>query len=59
MATFVCRVQFLDDTDPFNSTKYPEPTKSPVYTFREFTGSSKPPKPVEVWSNCTAEILRQ
>ncbi|KAG7280459.1 hypothetical protein CRUP_033760 [Coryphaenoides rupestris] len=35
MAAFVCRVQFLDDTDPFNSTNFPEPTRPPVYTFRE------------------------
>nr|XP_046254740.1 FH1/FH2 domain-containing protein 3 isoform X4 [Scatophagus argus] len=35
MATFVFRVQFLDDTDPFNSTNFPEPTRPPLYTFRE------------------------
>ncbi|XP_033837176.1 FH1/FH2 domain-containing protein 3 [Periophthalmus magnuspinnatus] len=35
MATFVSRVQFLDDTDPFNSTNFPEPTRPPLYTFRE------------------------
>lgn len=35
MATLVCRVQFLDDTDPFNSTNFPEPTRPPHYTFRE------------------------
>uniref|UniRef100_A0A3P8XR77 Formin homology 2 domain containing 3b n=1 Tax=Esox lucius TaxID=8010 RepID=A0A3P8XR77_ESOLU len=35
MAVFVCRVQFLDDTDPFNSTNFPEPTRPPQYTFRE------------------------
>ncbi|XP_043920510.1 FH1/FH2 domain-containing protein 3 isoform X2 [Protopterus annectens] len=35
MATFVCRVQFLDDTDHFNSTNFPEPTRPPFYTFRE------------------------
>ncbi|XP_050793609.1 FH1/FH2 domain-containing protein 3 isoform X9 [Gopherus flavomarginatus] len=35
MATLVCRVQFLDDTDPFNSTNFPEPTRPPLYTFRE------------------------
>ncbi|XP_056597832.1 FH1/FH2 domain-containing protein 3 isoform X2 [Triplophysa dalaica] len=35
MSSFVCRVQFLDDTDPFNSTSFPEPTRPPVYTFRE------------------------
>ncbi|XP_062987469.1 FH1/FH2 domain-containing protein 3 isoform X11 [Elgaria multicarinata webbii] len=34
-ATLVCRVQFLDDTDPFNSTNFPEPTRPPLYTFRE------------------------
>lgn len=35
MATFVYRVQFLDDTDPFNSTNFPEPTRPPLFTFRE------------------------
>ncbi|XP_056237417.1 FH1/FH2 domain-containing protein 3 isoform X2 [Seriola aureovittata] len=35
MATFICRAQFLDDTDPFNSTNFPEPTRPPLYTFRE------------------------
>lgn len=35
MATFVCRVQLLDDIDPFNSTNFPEPTRPPHYTFRE------------------------
>uniref|UniRef100_A0A8C1VV08 Formin homology 2 domain containing 3b n=1 Tax=Cyprinus carpio TaxID=7962 RepID=A0A8C1VV08_CYPCA len=32
-----CRteVQFLDDTDPFNSTNFPEPTRPPQFTFRE------------------------
>ncbi|KAM4687401.1 FH1/FH2 domain-containing protein 3 isoform 2-T2 [Discoglossus pictus] len=35
MATFVCRVQFLDDTDPFNCTNFPEPTRPPSYSFRE------------------------
>ncbi|XP_027866250.1 FH1/FH2 domain-containing protein 3 isoform X4 [Xiphophorus couchianus] len=35
MATLTCRVQFLDDTDPFNSTNFPEPTRPPLYTFRE------------------------
>ncbi|KAM9724168.1 FH1/FH2 domain-containing protein 3 isoform 4-T4 [Menidia menidia] len=35
MATLICRVQFLDDTDPFNSTNFPEPTRPPLYTFRE------------------------
>ncbi|XP_068792266.1 FH1/FH2 domain-containing protein 3 isoform X1 [Struthio camelus] len=33
--TLVCRVQFLDDTDPFNSTNFPEPTRPPLYTFRQ------------------------
>ncbi|CAH1779576.1 unnamed protein product, partial [Owenia fusiformis] len=33
MATFQCRVQFLDDTDPFSSTNFPEPTRPPSYTF--------------------------
>ena len=27
------RVQYLDDTDPFSSTNFPEPTRPPSYTF--------------------------
>ena len=33
MAAFPCRVQFLDDTDPFVSTNFPEPTRPPTFTF--------------------------
>ena len=33
MATFTCRVQYLDDTDPFSSTNFPEPTRPPTLTF--------------------------
>lgn len=33
MATFACRIQYLDDTDPFSSTNFPEPTRPPTYTF--------------------------
>lgn len=34
MATFQCRVQYLDDTDPFaSSTNFPEPSRPPTYTF--------------------------
>uniref|UniRef100_A0A663DYI5 Formin homology 2 domain containing 3 n=1 Tax=Aquila chrysaetos chrysaetos TaxID=223781 RepID=A0A663DYI5_AQUCH len=29
------RSGLLDDTDPFNSTNFPEPTRPPLYTFRE------------------------
>uniref|UniRef100_A0A673XZM7 Formin homology 2 domain containing 3 n=1 Tax=Salmo trutta TaxID=8032 RepID=A0A673XZM7_SALTR len=32
---YITVVQFLDDTDPFNSTNFPEPTRPPQYTFRE------------------------
>nr|KAF6358262.1 formin homology 2 domain containing 3 [Pipistrellus kuhlii] len=35
MATLACRVQFLDDTDPFNSTSFPEPSRPPLFTFRQ------------------------
>lgn len=27
------RVQYLDDTDPFSSSNFPEPTRSPSYKF--------------------------
>lgn len=33
MATFMCRVQYLDDTDPFASTNFPEPTRPPQFLF--------------------------
>jgi len=33
MATVQYRIQYLDDTDPFNSTSFPEPTRPPAYTF--------------------------
>lgn len=29
---FTCKVQFLDDTDPFASTNFPEPTRPPSCT---------------------------
>ena len=35
MAPFESKVQYLDDTDPFNSTSFPEPSRPPTYTFRE------------------------
>ncbi|XP_062853603.1 FH1/FH2 domain-containing protein 3-like isoform X2 [Trichomycterus rosablanca] len=36
-SVFECRVQFLDDTDPFNSTSFPEPTRPPRYAFNPDT----------------------
>ena len=27
------RVQYLDDTDPFSSTNFPEPARPPSFTF--------------------------
>ncbi|CAG5118429.1 unnamed protein product, partial [Candidula unifasciata] len=33
MATFSCRVQYLDDRDPFANTNFPEPTRPPIYSF--------------------------
>ena len=32
---FESKVQYLDDTDPFNSTSFPEPSRPPTYPFRE------------------------
>jgi len=32
-STMQCRVQYLDDTDPFNCANFPEPTRPIVYTF--------------------------
>lgn len=34
MATLTCRVQYLNDIDPFSaSTNFPEPARPPLYTF--------------------------
>ncbi|MGH0175755.1 UNVERIFIED_CONTAM: hypothetical protein FKN15_071383 [Acipenser sinensis] len=35
MASVVCRVQFLDDMDPFVCTNLPEPRRPPPYTLYE------------------------
>ncbi|KAK6480151.1 FH1/FH2 domain-containing protein 1-like isoform X1 [Huso huso] len=35
MASVVCRVQFLDDMDPFVCTNFPEPRRPPPYTLYE------------------------
>ncbi|XP_068117837.1 FH1/FH2 domain-containing protein 1 isoform X2 [Hyperolius riggenbachi] len=35
MATIPCRVQYLDDMDPFICTNFPEPRRPPVYNFPE------------------------
>ncbi|XP_031425076.1 FH1/FH2 domain-containing protein 1 isoform X2 [Clupea harengus] len=35
MATITCRVQYLEDTDPFVCTNFPEPRRPPPYNFYE------------------------
>ncbi|XP_066439235.1 FH1/FH2 domain-containing protein 1 isoform X2 [Eleutherodactylus coqui] len=35
MAVIPCRVQYLDDMDPFVCTNFPEPRRPPVYNFPE------------------------
>ncbi|XP_044126700.1 FH1/FH2 domain-containing protein 1 isoform X2 [Bufo gargarizans] len=35
MAFIPCRVQYLDDVDPFVCTNFPEPRRPPVYNFPE------------------------
>lgn len=35
MAFIACRVQYLDDMDPFVCTNFPEPRRPPVYNFPE------------------------
>ena len=31
--TFSCRVQYLDDSNPFVTSNFPEPTRPPTYNF--------------------------
>ncbi|CAF1631731.1 unnamed protein product, partial [Didymodactylos carnosus] len=33
ISTFQCRVQYLDDTDPFSSVNLPEPARPPLFTY--------------------------
>ena len=33
MSTFTCRVQYLDDSQPFHTTNFPEPTRPPKFNF--------------------------
>lgn len=35
MASVVCRVQFLDDSDPFICTNFPEPRRPPTVSLEE------------------------
>src|ERR1700733_11558960 len=32
-STLHCRIQYLDDTDPFSSVNLPEPARPPSFTF--------------------------
>ena len=31
--TFTCRIQYLDDSNPFVTNNFPEPTRPPSYAF--------------------------
>ncbi len=31
--TFLCRIQYLDDSNPFVTSNFPEPTRPPTYAF--------------------------
>jgi hypothetical protein len=31
--TFSCKIQYLDDSNPFVTNIFPEPTKPPVFSF--------------------------
>lgn len=35
MASIVCRVQYLEDSDPFICTNFPEPRRPPTVTLEE------------------------
>lgn len=35
MTSIVCRVQYLDDSDPFICTNFPEPRRPPTVTLEE------------------------
>uniref|UniRef100_A0A3Q3NKJ0 FHOD1 N-terminal GTPase-binding domain-containing protein n=1 Tax=Labrus bergylta TaxID=56723 RepID=A0A3Q3NKJ0_9LABR len=35
MASIVCRVQYLEDTDPFICTNFPEPRRPPTVNVEE------------------------
>ena len=32
-STLLCRIQYLDDTDPFSSVNLPEPARPPSFVF--------------------------
>lgn len=35
MASIICRVQFLEDSDPFICTNFPEPRRPPTVSLEE------------------------
>ncbi|XP_067927955.1 FH1/FH2 domain-containing protein 3-like [Watersipora subatra] len=64
-STFVARVQFLDDTDPFSSTSYPEPSRPPSFTFlmnvhlvNQLSGIHKLLSPPHKLEDCALQLCK-
>ncbi|CAF3896572.1 unnamed protein product [Rotaria magnacalcarata] len=65
-STLQCRVQYLDDTDPFSSVNLPEPARPPSFTFLTSTVLSNQISSVHKVLNaphkipdCTLQLCRQ
>ncbi|CAF3366099.1 unnamed protein product [Rotaria socialis] len=65
-STLQCRVQYLDDTDPFSSVNLPEPARPPSFTFLTATVLSNQISSVHKVLNaphkipdCTLQLCRQ
>ncbi|CAF1469895.1 unnamed protein product, partial [Adineta steineri] len=64
--TLQCRVQYLDDTDPFSSVNLPEPARPPSFTFLTSTSLSNQLSSIHKVLNaphkvadCTLQLCRQ
>ncbi|CAF1670122.1 unnamed protein product, partial [Adineta ricciae] len=65
-STLQCRVQYLDDTDPFSSVNLPEPARPPSFTFLTSTVLSNQLSSIHKVLNaphkvadCTLQLCRQ
>lgn len=56
-STLQCRVQYLDDTDPFSSVNLPEPARPPSFTFLTSTVLSNQLSSVQKVLNAPHKVM--
>jgi hypothetical protein len=57
-STLQCRIQYLDDIDPFSSVNLPEPARPPSFTFLTSTILSNQLNSVHKVLNAPHQVIR-